>query len=278
MLWVSGVATEAAFPEGDETTQENPPDAETKKKLEETRAEMRERAEATRVHLAAGDGERRASLNKTPFLFFTNEPHRIIGGSLWGWSLHGRPVAICKVEKYDRGRDDQTWLYCLASLAEEKIEVQWRDGQTWSASTPGIVRRELPGAPAAADEARLRLRQMKELSQRFSATDFEPNGAGQTELRLLSQPLWSYSGADSGLVDGALFATEGSAALFLIEVHQVEASKRAWRYAAAGMSAWALSLKLDGKEIWKKPFTPGPAPYENWVFRWEAPPKGGDEK
>jgi hypothetical protein len=265
----------AAPPATESKGEEVASDAEARKKqLEETRKEMRERARATKVQLAGAGEDDFATLNETPFLYFTNEPHRIIGGSLWGWAVDGRPVAICKVEKYDRGRDDQTWLYCLASLSEEKIDVAWRDGQTWSAKAPGIVRRDLPDAPVPEVDARLRLRQMKDLSRRFSATDSEPNGPGRTELRLLSQPLWRYSDTDSGLVDGALFATEGSAALFLIEVHQSEKSKPAWRYAAAGMSAWALSLKLDGQEVWQKPFTAGPAPYDNWIFRWEVPPGG----
>jgi hypothetical protein len=261
---------EAAPPAADGNEDASEADA-RKKQQEETRALMRERASATKVHEANADGDEAAQLNETPFLFFTNEPHRIVGGSLWGWAIRGRPVAICKVEKYDRGRADQTWLYCLASLSEETIDVAWRDGQTWTARTPGIVRRELHDAPVPADTARVRLRQMKELSQRFSAMDFEPNGPGRTEMRLLSQPLWRYSDADSGLIDGALFATDGAAALFMIEVHQGETPKPKWRYAAAGMSAWALSLKLDGEEVWKKPFTAGPAPYDNWIFRWEAP-------
>jgi hypothetical protein len=242
------------------------------KERQETRAQMRERASGTKVLLADSPKDQPAELNDTPFLFFTNEPQRIVGGSLWGWSVKGRPVAICKVEKYDRGRADQTWLYCLASLSEDRIAVDWRDGQSWSAKSPGIERRDLPDAPVPAQESRVRLRQMKELVQRFSANDFEPNGPGRMQMRLLSQPLWRYAALDSGLVEGALFGTEGVAALFLIEAHRNENSKLVWRYAVTGMSAWALSIKLDDKEVWNKPFTAGPAPYDNWIFRWEVSP------
>lgn len=188
--------------------------------------------------------------------------------------MGGRPVALCKVEQYDRGRPDQTWLYCLISLTEKKVDVEWRDGESWSAKTAGVELRDFPNSPPADDE-RNRLRQMKDLSQRFSAMDFEPDGPGTSQFRLLTQPLWRYSCVDAGIVDGAVFATAGAAAVYLIELHQGLDKRKRWRYAATAMSAWAVSIKLDEKEIWKKDFTPGPAPYDNWIFRWELPARAG---
>ena len=88
---------------------------------------------------------------------------------------------------------------------------------------------------------------------------------------LLTQPLWRYSSVDAGIVDGAVFATEGAAAVYLIEVHQDQDKRRRWRYAVTAMCAWAVSIELDDKEVWSKPFTAGPAPYDNWIFRWELP-------
>jgi hypothetical protein len=242
-----------------------------KKQRDESNKAMRERAVQTKVELGGGEKPQIAELNPAPFLSFTNEPHRIVGGSLWGWSVAGRPVALCKVEQYDRGRPDQTWLYCLTSLTEKKIDVRWRDGQSWSAKTAGVEVRDFPDNPPAADDQRNRLRQMKELSLRFSAMDFEPNGPGSTQFRLLTQPLWRYSSIDAGIVDGAVFATEGAGAVYLIELHQDQDKLRRWRYAVTAMSAWAVTIKLDDKEVWKKPFTAGPAPYDNWIFRWELP-------
>jgi hypothetical protein len=246
-----------------------------KQQRDESIKVMRERAANTKVELVGGDNPQTAELHATPFLYFTNEPHRIVGGSLWGWSVDGRPVALCKVEQYDRGRVDQTWLYCLTSLTEEKIKVKWRDGESWSAKTAGVEFRDFPDNPGVADDERNRLRQMKELSQRFSAMDFEPNGSGSTQFRLLTQPLWRYSSVAAGIVDGAVFATEGAAAVYLIELHQRQDKSRHWRYATTAMAAWAVSIKLDDKEVWTKPFTAGPAPYDNWIFRWELPPTDG---
>lgn len=231
---------------------------------------MRQRATATKVQVV-GQENQTGGLNTQPLLYFTNEPHRIVAGSLWGWSSGGRPLAICKIEQYDRGRPDQTWLYCLTSLSEKKIDVNWRDGESWAAKEPGIVIRDLPDAPPPADDDRGRLRQMKDLSRRFSAMDFEPDGPGTSPFRLLTQPLWRYSVAESGIIDGAVFATEGAGAIYLIELHKRAGSQSQWRYGVTAMSAWAVSIKLDDKEIWKKPFTAGRAPYENWIFRWEPP-------
>jgi hypothetical protein len=243
-------------------------------KRDESVKVMRERATKTKLQFVEGDEDDTAVLNTQPLLYFTNEPHRIVGGSVWGWSSGGRPVAICKIEEYDRGRPDQTWLYCLASLSEKKIKVNWRDGESWAAKQAGLEIRDLPDGPPPAADERGRLRQMKELSRRFSANDFDPNGRGATQFRQLTQPLWRYSASDAGIVDGAVFATEGAGAVYLIELHKEEGSQPQWRYGVTAMSAWAVTIKLDEKEIWKKPFTAGPAPYENWIFRWERPVAG----
>ena len=104
------------------------------------------------------------------------------------------------------------------------------------------------------------LRQMKDLSRRFSAMDFEPNGPGTSQFRLLTQPPWRSSAAESGIVDGAVFATTGAGAIDLIELHQGAGSPSRWRYGVTALSAWTVSINLDEKEIWKKPFTAGPAP------------------
>jgi hypothetical protein len=236
---------------------------------------MRGRAKGTKVFVGENKSQA-AELNQEPLLYFNNLPHRIVNGSLWGWSAGGRPVTLCKVEQYDRGRPDQTWLYCLASLSDKKIAVEFRDGVSWSAKTAGVEMRDLPDGPAPAEDARGRLRQMKDLARRFSATDFEPNGPGRSQLRLLPQPVWRYSDAAGGTVDGAIFATEGVAAVYLVELRQKRGQRPKWHYGVTAMDAWAVSIKLYDKEVWKKPFTPGPAPYENWIFRWERPAAAGD--
>lgn len=235
---------------------------------------MRERATETTVRIMTERKPQIAALKKQPLLYFTNEAHRIVAGSLWGWSVGGRPAAICKIEQYDRGRPDQTWLYCLTSLSEKTIEVEWRDGETWAAKEPGVVIRDMPNSLSPAEDERGRLRQMKDLSRQFAAMDFEPNGPGTSQFRLLTQPLWRYSATDMGILDGAVFTTEGAGAIYLIELHQQTDGPPRWRYGVTAMSAWAVSIKLDDKEIWKKPFTAGPAPYENWIFRWERPVAG----
>lgn len=274
MMWSLSQLVLAGPPTADDAAEVSPSvekSDDSKKQREASIKTMRERALETKVKIVDETEGQAAALNVTPLLYFTNEPHRIVAGSLWGWSVGGRPVAICKIEQYDRDRPDQTWLYCLASLSEKKIGVNWRDGESWSAKEPGLVIRDVPDAPAPAKDERSRLRQMKELSRRFSAMDFEPNGPGTSQFRLLTQPLWRYSVADAGILDGAVFSTEGVGAVYVIELHQNISEQPRWQYGVTAMSAWAVTIKLDDKEIWKKPFTAGPAPYENWIFRWELP-------
>src|SRR5262245_23584186 len=193
---------QAAPPATDKNTDTEPKAAESEdrqKQREESVKVMRERAARMKVEVGTDDGPQTAELNPKPLLYFTNEPHRIVGGSFWGWSVDGRPAALCKVEQYDRGRPDQEWLYCLTSLSERKIQVKWRDGESWSAKTAGVEFHDFPDAPRAADDERRRLAQMKDLSRRFSAMDFQPDGPGTTEFRLLTQPVWRYSSTDRGI-------------------------------------------------------------------------------
>jgi hypothetical protein len=275
-LWLPA-STRAAPPSAGKGADTEPKaaESESRQKRDESIKVMHERAAQTKVEVASGDELRTAELNPKPLLYFTNEPHRIVGGSFWGWAVGGRPVALCKVEQYDRGRPDQEWLYCMTSLSEERIHVEWRDGESWSAKTAGVDVRDFPDAPTAADDERRRLVQMKDLSRRFAAMDFQPDGPGTTEFRLLTQPVWRYSSTEQGIVDGAVFVTAGAGAVYMIELHQGQEKKRKWRYAVTAMSAWAVSIKLDDQEIWKKPFTAGPVPYDNWIFRWELPPPAG---
>jgi len=211
-----------------------------------------------------------------PLMSYTDEPLAIDGATLWAWAQpkHGRPVAVCKVEHYDTTRKTVSgeWLYCFASLSGELIRAKWPDGHEWTASRPGISFRDIPDAPRPGESSAARVRQMKDLSRRFTAS-FEFGKGTREELRLLTQPVYSYADEARGIIEGAVFtaAVHGTnpTALFLIEL-QKERDRQVWRFSVAAMTDGGVVVQWDGKEILNKPalYAPGKA-FETWTYFFE---------
>src|SRR4051794_15160989 len=114
-------------------------------------------------------------------------------GALYVWTDHGRPQALLKFFTFNNITYSHAWL----SLSEN-IFVAERGGKVvWSPAKPGIKLCELAGAPQPAETAAARLRQMRTLAAKFSATYTAVHlGAKPFELRLLTQPLLRYETDD----------------------------------------------------------------------------------
>lgn len=243
-------------------------------------AEMRRRAEGTKISvIAGGDKRTTAELVPSPVMSYTDEPRRIVGATLWVLGKTGRPAALCKVEHYDNPQRTNPWFYCLGSLSPELIAVEFQDGQTWEATKPGMELKDLPDSPAPSDTRAGRLRQLKDLSRRFSGTLTDTPINRRQEMRLLPQPLYRYENASAGLVDGALFGLTSNGtnpdAILAVELHQDAQKKATWQFALAGMTDGEVSIVLDRKlEVWQKPYTFGKAKQPAMVYLWETTAEG----
>jgi hypothetical protein len=129
----------------------------------------------------------------------------------------------------------------------------------WSPATPGIAFKDIPGAPAPADNPAARLKQMKGLADRFKVaiTGWKADKSDREELRLLPRQLYRYEpseapGRGSGWIDGGVFAfvqgTDPEAMLLLEAVHP-DGSPR-WQYAFARATSTALEARLDKTVVW----------------------------
>jgi len=226
----------------------------------------------------AEDSKRSGELVKSPLLTYTDEPRFVNAGTMWAWTLKkdARPIAMCKIEHFDPKRLPQrpsNWLYCFNSLSHDLIHAEWPDGHQLTSRQPGVLFQKVPDAPAASDTPSGRLRTMKEISRRFSAS-FDFNNTRKEELRLLTRPLYRYADDEAGIVDGAVFAVTWSGtnptAVFLIEL-QKEQDKRSWKFAVAGMTDGGVVVRYDEKEVWSKPttFAPGKS-FDTWTYFPEA--------
>ena len=76
------------------------------------------------------------------------------------------------------------------------------------------------------------------------------------ELRLLPTPLFRYHAAQTGVIDGALFALVSTAGtdpevLLLIEAKE-EGGKVRWEFACGRFSDRSLHVKRGDKEVWSR--------------------------
>jgi hypothetical protein len=195
--------------------------------------------------------------------------------TLWVWQDDGRPVALGKVEAYRR-EDGTRWLYCFASASPGLVEGKWPDGRRFQARKPGVEWAAIKG-PAPQEAAAGRLRQMKDLFQRFTATARDDVLKTSDELRPLARPLHEYSSPKHGVVQGVLcgFAANGTNPDVVVALEAVKAADDgppAWRYGVVCMTASGVSVKLDRAEVFNRPYARSPREFDTWTYFWEGAP------
>ena len=144
------------------------------------------------------------------------------------------------------------------SLALGKLTAE-RDGKTvWSPYRGGLELKPIPGAPAPADSAAARLRQMRALAQEF--TGRQTNRAGvDSDMRLLAQPLYRYENTKGDLIDGGLFGfVQGTdpEVFLLIEARRPRGGAPEWCFGATRMHGIDLRLNHRGRRSGTPPRSP----------------------
>jgi len=248
-------------------------------KLQKLAEESRSRAEAIQVRVTVGDRTTKATVHPNPLMKYTDVPRDIEMATLWVYHDAGCPAALTKVEAYRR-KGGPKWLYCFASTSTGLVESQWPDGRRFQARKPGIKWTTLDG-PIPQETASGRLRQMKGLFQRFSATARDDVLKTSDELRPLARPLHEYTSPKNGVIQGLLcgFAANGTNPDVIVALEAVEAApgketSKCWRYGVVSMTAAGVSVKLDKAEVFTWPYVRSPVDLDTWTYFWE----GGSKK
>jgi hypothetical protein len=231
----------------------DPPVATKNSSAEERLAYMQSSGES---YLATVGDNRKAKFQREPVLRFTNAVSGVVDAGLFVWKDEKEcPVAVAQI--FICPGTDKLWLHEFQSLTTETMKFEYKGIIAWAPKSGGIEFESIDkvGEPAKSSEARLV--QMRQISRRFSVKD-DFGGVGDDELRLLSTPMVRYS--NENVLDGAIFAfAHGTDPELLVIVEApkptIEASKKAtpthsWRIALAPMTAYAISVKLDGKDFW----------------------------
>jgi hypothetical protein len=243
-------------------------------KLQKLSEESRARAGSIEVNVAVGERTTKATVHPHPLMKYTDVPRQIEMATLWVWHDEGRPVALGKVETYQR-KEGPRWLYCFASASAGLVGGKWPDGHRFQARKPGVEWAAIDG-PAPHEAAPGRLRQMKELFQRFAATTRDDVLKTSDELRPLARPLHEYSSPGQGVIQGILcgFTANGTNPDVVVALEAVRAANdrgpaKSWRYGVLGMTASGISVKLDKAEVFTRPYSRSPKDYDTWTYFWD---------
>jgi len=203
---------------------------------------------AAEYALSSGGAQPQAfKFHETPYLRSSNPIGGTKDGVLFLWTNHGRPAAVLKLYTFNNRIYSHAWL----SLSEGSF-VGERGGQVFWNPAPGIQWREVPDAPLPAETAPQRLRQIKTLAEKFTATYTALSSDGKPfELRLLTQPLLRYETDDDYRADGALFThvqTTGAVGFLLLESRHTSAGHR-WHYAYTSVTTGQVTARYGDQPV-----------------------------
>jgi hypothetical protein len=207
------------------------------------------RRSAAQHALSSADSPKRTfEFREAAALRFSNPVSGTKDGALYLWTDRGRPGAVVKLYTFDGKSYTHEWL----SLSERTLVAERGGKAIWTPAEAGVTFRELPGAPGPADQAAARLRQMRTLAVKFSATYTATHLDGKPfELRLLAQPVFRYEAEGDARADGAVFAfvqSTAPVALLMLESRRTGEGHR-WHYALASLVSGPVTARWADKEV-----------------------------
>jgi hypothetical protein len=221
-------------------------------KEEEARREQSLRnmqSSAAQYTLSSSDTPKRSfKFHETAILRPSNPITGTTDGALYVWTNQGRPQALLRLFTFKNNIYSHAWL----SLSESKFVAERGGKVVWSPAEPGIQLRAMPDAPEPADTPVKRLRQMKLIANKFTATYTAVHlAADPFELRFLNQPLFQYETDDEYRADGALFGyVQGTTpiGLLLLESRPTSDGHR-WNYAFSTLVTGPVTARYEDKEV-----------------------------
>lgn len=210
------------------------------------------------------------AFSEEPVSRYNDVPREVVDATVWMLGREGRPHAVLVIEMYD------FFNYELTSVADGPKIVRapsWR----WSPRQSGFTWKGIPTTTPPSDTADLRLRQIKQLSRRFEASE---QFSGQTyHLELKPQPFHQYEDVEQGVLAGAVFAWAHDTnveILMFIEARKEEVDSSRWVAGFSRLASASLDVTYREQDFWSSPATPRPTPTDTYFFHIE--PLTADER
>jgi hypothetical protein len=227
------------------------PPVDEKARAEEFRAFAKREAAAYTLRLEGSD--RPLTLQPEPVLKWSNPVIGTVYGDVFIWTDQGRPEAVASIYRFYTPPHHRANEF--HSLALGRISGERGGAVVWSPFRPGLELKPIPGAPAPADSAAVRLRQMRALAQEFTGRQTNREGLDR-DMRLLAQPIYRYENTKGDLIDGGLFVfvlgTDPEVFL-LIEARRASSGAPEWRFGATRMNGINLRINYRRREVWNVP-------------------------
>ncbi len=175
-------------------------------------------------------------------------------GEIYLWTDRGRAAVIGSIFEGKRPDGLHLIFHEFHSLSPKPLVAH--GGSTgWQPEEEGIKFAPIPDAAEPAKDAVGRLKQMRDLADRFHASMVWLGN--ETDLHLLSEPFYRYelTDEDSTVVDGALFAhaairSNDPEVIVVIEAQRTKDGVR-WHYAPVRFTNREAWLKYKGEEVWR---------------------------
>jgi len=178
-------------------------------------------------------------------------------GSYFIWLADGEPVLVgcyfidASKPEYRRLCVE---LHTLTNKPLEPLQIDSTPKFLWKPDATKLAVLNPAGAPEVGGNARIRLRQMRELARKFSVTMYREKRISKEELRLLPQPIFRYPRAEMADGDGAIFAyvaTTGTDPEFLlaVETHVMD-GKVTWVVKPIRFTTRELELRSGDSVQW----------------------------
>jgi hypothetical protein len=173
-------------------------------------------------------------------------------GSIFLWTEEGRPAVFGSIWSAINLQDRtmRVVTHEFHSLVEAPdVRATRRDQTLWDCREPGVSWQIMAEESTPAASRPARLVQMRSITRRFTA---RIQTQDESELRLISQPLYRYREKTPGAADGAIFSfamTTDPELLVLIEDRETE-GKPAWYVAFARFGNQAMTLNEGERRVW----------------------------
>lgn len=174
-------------------------------------------------------------------------------GAVYLWvDTDRRPAVIGTTFAYTIDTDRRMVVHEFHSLANGPLTTEWRGKTSWQPKRAGLDWKPVPNSPLADANPIVRTRQVRDIARRFSANSVDEKD-GRWELRLIAKPIHHFEiEKPNAVLCGSLFVMcQGTdpELVLAIEAQKMDDSY-VWNYGAASFTDFALSLRLDEKEVW----------------------------
>lgn len=198
-------------------------------------------------------GSKKIDAKFASVLMWTNPAREGVQRGVVGvWTEVGRPFAIGTVFCHPLNNKPGMFRFNheLHTLREAPFTADTTSGTVWKPKAGGFTLSPITGGEPPAESPAARLRQMRALAERFTASAVSDKNV-RSQLRLLSKPLYRY---ETTAGDGALFTFMADAGTDPEIILAIECDKFGregiWRFGCARYSDMKLFVELDGNDAW----------------------------